>query len=575
MTSLWHRYQQGKVPIPDKNLSWPFYGDGLASLGLDGKPVAGSRPNCGRDQLLVRVDALGLCASDAKMIRMGYTYPLFFERDFSRNPARLGHEVALTVIEVGLDWQDRFYPGQRLGIQPNVYLGGKRMIFGVNIPGGMTQYLTIGPEILAGDEGSYVFPVPPELSYVDIALLEPWACVDVAYTPLRRLEPKPEGVMWIKGRPGGTQRFVMGRPLTSKRVILTDVPAEFAAWVRTQPVEVLEHNWLSNLALSETSTGGTGFDDIILLDPCRAQTVAEAIDVLAAYGTLNLVTTQPLDCWVPVDVHRVHYEHLAFVGCAGPDVAQAYGLERNRSELRAGGVTLIIGAGGSMGRLHTQRALEMADGPRAVVVTNRGQARLASLVHDFKDLAKAQGRELVAVSPQAEPGRLGQEIDRLTGGRGCDDVVVIVPDAQAVKQALSYLAEDGLLVLFAGVRAGSRVELPLDRVALHNAQFTGTSGSTVADELRVLEKIQAGLLSPARSLAAVGGMQAVTAGLGAVIDRVYPGKIVIFPQLVDLPLLSLGELRTLLPEVYARLGPNETWTVRAEQALFEHYLSRG
>ena len=261
-----------------------------------------------------------------------------------------------------------------------------------------------------------------------------------------------------------------------------------------------------------------------------------------------------------------------FLGVVLPE---SYGVEQNRSELRAGGVTLIIGAGGSMGRLHTQRALEMADGPRAVVVTNRGQARLASLVHDFKDLAKAHGHELVAVSPQAEPDRLGQEIDRLTGGRGCDDVVVVVPDAQAVEQALSYLAEDGLLVLFAGVRAGNRVELPLDRVALHNAQFTGTSGSTVADELRVLEKIRAGLLSPARSLAAIGGMQAVVDGLGAVIDRAYPGKIVIFPQLVDLPLLSLGELRTHLPQVYARLGPGETWTVRAEVALFEHYLSRG
>ena len=76
---------------------------------------------------------------------------------------------------------------------------------------------------------------------------------------------------------------------------------------------------------------------------------------------------------------RIHYEFIAYLGCGGPQIDAAFGPERNRSELRAGGVTWIAGAGGPMGRMHVQRALQLANGPRAVVATNRGAARLADL----------------------------------------------------------------------------------------------------------------------------------------------------------------------------------------------------
>ena len=525
---------------------------------------------CGPDQVLVRVDALGLCASDAKMVRMGQDYPLFFPRDFERHPARLGHEAAMTVIEVGERWRGQFQPGQRLGVQANVYNHGLRTIFGVNLPGAMAQYITLDEAVLAGDEGCYVFPVPDSLTYVDIALLEPWSCVDVAYTPVRRLEPKPRGTLWIRGRPGDSARYVMSRPLASARVVLTDLPAEFAAWIRTQPVEILEE--VPALTCDRALATGP-FDDIILLDPGSADEVAAALACLAHGGMLTLVSPKPLDRPVPVDVGRLHYEPLSITGCAGPDIATAFGPARNRSELRKGGVTLIAGAGGTLGRIHTQRALEMADGPRALLVTNRGQERLRRLVADFEPLAAAAGRELVAVSPTAEPGRLEREIDRLTGGRGCDDVVVVVPDTAAIAEAARHMALDGMLVVFAGLPAGSMAALPLDRVALHGAQFTGTSGSTVADELRLLEKVATRALSPARSLAAIGGMRAMAAGIEAVMQHRYPGKIVIFPQLADLPLLALSELHAEFPDIAAQLGPGDTWSAEAERALFRTCLA--
>ena len=574
MTTNWQTYRQPASPLPATTLTWPFRGAGLASLGVEGEPVAEPMPACGPEQVLVRVDALGLCASDAKMVRMGQDYPLFFPRDFEAHPARLGHEAALTVIEVGERWRDHYRPGQRLGVQASVYNDGRRTIFGVNLPGAMAQYLVLDEAVLAGDAGSYVFPVPDSLTYVDIALLEPWACVDVAYTPVRRLAPKPGGTLWIRGRLDGRDHYTMSQPLTSARVVLTDVPSGLATWVKSQPVEVIEHIASATCHLPPATfchlpPATCNFDDIILLDPSSADVVEQAMDCLAHGGLLTLVTERPLDGPVAVDVGRLHYEPLSIAGCTGPDIAKAFGMTRNRSELRPGGVTLIIGAGGTLGRMHTQRALEMANGPAALIVTNRGQERLHRLAADFGPLAVAAGIELVPISPAAEPGRLDREVDRLTGGRGCDDVVVVVPDAGVIAQAASYLAPDGMLVVFAGLPVGSKAPLPLERVALHGAQFTGTSGSTVADELAVLDKITAGVLSPARSLAAIGGMRAMAAGIEAVMHHRYPGKIVIFPQLVDLPLLALSELHGKLPQVATCLGPGDTWSVAAEQALFE------
>ncbi len=64
-------YRQRAGPLPATTLAWPFHGAGLASLGVEGQPVAEPLPACGPEQVLVRVDdghrsagVLGQRASD-------------------------------------------------------------------------------------------------------------------------------------------------------------------------------------------------------------------------------------------------------------------------------------------------------------------------------------------------------------------------------------------------------------------------------------------------------------------------------------------------------------------------------
>ena len=555
----WNQYRAAQEPLPADNLTWPFAGQGLAGVGVDGAPVAEPMPTCGPDEILVRMDAVGICSSDAKMVRLGNGYPLFHGRDLGAQPAQLGHEVAMTVVAAGARWAADYRPGLRLGIQPDIFVDGVRSCFGVTLPGGLTRYLTLGPAILAGDHGSYVFPVPAAMSDAAVALLEPWACVEAAYVARRRLAPKAGGTLWIWGRPGDTTKYGVSVPWTSASAVVTDVPPALEDELRAQVGTVA--------TLPSAAARARRYDDIILLDPRDDDVIRAAAAQLAPEGTLTIVSPQARGLRAPLDAGRIHYEFIGVMGCAGPDIAAAWGPARNRSDVRAGGVLLIAGAGGPMGRMHLQRALQMSAGPRTVIVTNRGRARLQSLLDDFAPQAAAQGRRLIGLSPADEPGRLATTVAAATGGRGCDDIVVMAPDLDLMQEALAHLAPDGMLALFAGVPPGNCLHVPVDHITRHGLQVTGTSGSSLADQHAIIAKTAAGELAPDRIVAAVGGLRAAREAIAAVANKRFAGKIVIYPQLVDLPLLSLDAVAARRPAVAAALGADRAWNATAERAL--------
>ena len=122
-------------------------------------------------------------------------------------------------------------------------------------------------------------------------------------------------------------------------------------------------------------------------------------------------------------------------------------------------------------------------------------------------------------------------IDHHSNGAGADDVIVTVPVASVMASAARLMNDNGMLVFFAGVANGTTGPLDMSRVYLSNAQYTGTSGSTIEDQALVLDKTAQGSLSPDLNLAAVGGIEAGRDGVQAMLDGRFAGKIVIFPKL--------------------------------------------
>jgi Zn-dependent alcohol dehydrogenase len=291
--------------------------------------------------------------------------------------------------------------------------------------------------------------------------------------------------------------------------------------------------------------------------------------LIARRGTLNQVGQTPLDGKVQTDVGRLHYDYIALLGNPGPDIAASYGESHNRCELKPGGTAVFIGAGGPMGQMHVQRALEMPDGPQTLVATEISEERLGALKARFVSLAAEKGRDLHIINPQEVTPSLLDFVMKLTDGQGADDVVVSVPVAPVMAEAATLMNPDGMFVAFAGMPVGTCVPVDLSNVYLHHAQYTGTSGLKYEDQESVLDRSNEGKLSPGRMVAAIGGMETARDAIIGVIEGEYPGKIVVFPQIHDLPLMGLDELAEKLPEVAEKLGPGDVWTIEAEAALFE------
>lgn len=575
MTSQYNKYSSGDIAIPEKTLVWNMYGAGEENIGKDGKPEEFPVPQPNANQMLVRVDSVGLCFSDVKLINMGSKHPKLYNRDLTKEPTRLGHEACLTVVAVGDDLKDKYTPGQRLAVQPDIYQSGKSTAYGYTIPGGLIQYHLIGPEMLETDEGACLLDVGTSMGYAEASLLEPWGCVLASYTQRRRLVPKDGGVMWIIGRPGDEREYTFSSGLEAPGTIMfSDAPVSVVELAKQTSAKIVVRDNVTPdqyQSLSEEFTGGAGFDDIVMLDPRSAETVSDVARHIMRRGTLNMVGETPLDGLVNADVGRLHYDYIAFIGCQGPEIADSYGEERNRCELKKGGTTVFVGAGGPMGQMHVQRAIELPDGPSKVIATEVSDMRLAAIQERFGPLAKSNNCELFTYNPQTSDKSIHEFVMDITDGKGAEDVVVSVPNAAVMAEADTLMNEDGMLVFFAGVPNGTMASLNLSTVYMSNAQYTGTSGLSLDDQFQVLDQASKGALSPGRSVGAIGGMQVAKEGIQAVIEGRFAGKIIIFPQFNDLPLIGLDELHEIEPEIAAKLEPGNMWTAEAEEALFEKY----
>jgi threonine dehydrogenase-like Zn-dependent dehydrogenase len=198
--------------------------------------------------------------------------------------------------------------------------------------------------------------------------------------------------------------------------------------------------------------------------------------------------------------------------------------------------------------------------------------RLKALEDRLAHLAESNDCELLTFNSQTSEESLHDFVMGITDGRGADDVVVSVPIAGVMAEADTLMNSDGMLVFFAGVPNGTLAPLNLSAVYLDNAQYTGTSGLTIHDQQQVVDLANRGELSPGSIVGAVGGMRAAKDGLQALVDGSYSGKVLIFPQIHDLPLMGLDALQEALPDVAEKLGPGGTWNGEVERALFDSQL---
>lgn len=567
------RYKKVADALPKTNLCWPLYGAGLENLGRAGQPVALSLPEISDEQLLVRVDAMGLCFSDIKLISQGSAHPRIYGRNLRENPVVPGHEASLTVARVGAKLQDRFKVGERYLIQADVFYQGRSLAFGYALPGALQQYTVISREILNGDEGCYLIPVRETDGYAEVALSEPWACVVASYRIKRRDKLRPSGTAWFiinwEEENGHVLEGAFSPEGQPGRVVISGRRGELRNWVARELGElaVVEEGEKKAGELSELHTNGRGFDDIVFFGAPSPEMVEDASKALADGGVLAILAETPLAGKVSIDIGRIHYDRHHYIGGNSKSLVMAY--QRARStELQSSGRTWLIGAGGPMGQMHTQLAVENPSGPSLILVTDIDEHRLEELKKRFAPVAERRRARLVTLNPQGmSREEFADKLRAITEGEFFDDIIVLAPVPALVEDGARWLNRNGLMNIFAGVPRGTMIKMDMSGVYLSGQRWTGSSGSSLADLRRTLEETQKGALSPNNSVAAICGLAAAVEGLQAVRDGRFPGKVVVWPQLPSLPLIPLPELSERLPNVAAKLSPEGFWTTAAEEEL--------
>jgi len=588
MSDKLEQYQRADAPLPATNRLWPLYGAGFENLGVDGKPIAVPLPAHGPDELLVRHDACGHCFSDIKVINAGQNHPRI-HRDIRQRPVVLGHEVSITVVDVGEALRDQYKVGDRFIIQADIFYKGENCSYGYEIDGGLSEYTVIDQRALNGDHGNYLIPIHEATTgYAEAALTEPWACVVAAYQLRYRTAPRANGTMWIIGTDRAKDMYTFNQGFDEAahpaKLLLTNVPAPFATWLKERAAQlgiaVEDVAELPDPATVKTDdapvspaeiTGGsgTGVDDIILLgaDP---DLIERASPNLASYGIMALIDDAPMSRKVKLDVGRVHYNRWLYVGGTGTDIAAAYSDTPARSTLKPGGRAWFVGAGGPMGRMHVQAAIQSENGPALIVCTDVSDVRLDDLCTSFSLEAQSKGIEFVCLNPMNKEA-YAAGMARFKAA-GFDDIMVLAPVTPVIADAATYLAPQGVMNIFAGVPRGKYAEIDLSDAYLKQARIIGHSASTIENMRFMLEQAETGQLSPNRSVAAIGSLEASYDGLKAVDETRFPGKIVIYPHIKPLPLTALTDLKDVLPTVAAKLKDGREWTTEAEAELLRVML---
>ncbi len=242
--------------------------------------------------------------------------------------------------------------------------------------------------------------------------------------------------------------------------------------------------------------------------------------------------------------------------------------------IKEGGNQIILGACGPMGLECIDYALQIENGAKLIVAVDVSDER----IERAKKMLKVTdgSKELIFVNGSGLENPV-EELRKLTGGHGYDDVFVYAPVRALIEQADGLLAEDGCLNFFAG---------PVDQtlsaaVNFYNVHYArthtvGFTGSTNDDLYEALKLMEDGRIHPNVMVTHIGGLEsAVDTTLN--VPGIPGGKKLIYPH-IDLPLTAIEDFRKLgeKDHLFKRLADScdrhqGCWNAEAERILLEHY----
>lgn len=524
----------------------------------------------GPHQILARVEAVGLCFSDLKLLKQfdqharksdvlsGVEASVLSEvPSYKPNtePTVPGHEAYGVIVAVG-DKVRHHHAGQKVLIQTDyrwLKTAASNAAFGYNFEGALQEYVLMDERVIVdpSSDESFLIPVEKDLSASAIALVEPWACVESSYVTEERNAILAGGKLLVVADAGHAVEGLAASFATGgSPAAIVAVCADAA---QTEALNAL--GVTVTTAQTVDALPNEGFDDIVYFGAQKG--VIEVLnDKLAARGIINIVLGgKTIGQEVSVGVGRTHYGLTRWIGTPGSNAADSYQTIPATGELRQGDTALVVGAAGPMGQMHVIRLICSGIEGISIIGTDFDDERLASLNAKAAPLAEDRGVKLSLVNPKTNPVNEKSSY-----------FAIMAPVGPLVAQAVRDSVDGAIINIFAGIPATVKQDLDLDTYIAHRCFMFGTSGSRLSDMKIVLNKVVSGQLDTNCSVDAVCGMAGAIDGIRAVENRTLAGKIIVYPQLKMLPLTPLDELGEKYSTVAEKLD-NGIWTQAAEAEL--------
>ena len=285
-------------------------------------------PAIGPGEVLLRPLACGICTTDVKFVRAGYTGGPRYA---------LGHELVGEVVAAGEG--ARWQVGDRVAAAPYLPCGSCHYclhgqptlcphLFENSLsPGGLAERVRI-PRQLA-ERG--LFPLPEGLPLPIAALAEPVGCCVQGVEDCGVMAG--DAVLVIGDGPMGLLCAAVARAYGAGLVIVAGLTPHRLAVAQERYAGAVIH--VGEQDLHErvmTLTGGRGAD-VVIVAVSGAEAVEAGLGALRRGGTLNIFAGVPQGTTIPLDLRQVHYGQIRITGSFGVGpyhVAQALRLLASR-----------------------------------------------------------------------------------------------------------------------------------------------------------------------------------------------------------------------------------------------------
>ncbi|SDY77491.1 L-iditol 2-dehydrogenase [Geodermatophilus africanus] len=275
-------------------------------------------PECGPDEVKLRVRNCSTCGTDVKIFHNGHQ---------NLSPPRIiGHEVAGEVVEVGAEVSG-WSVGDRAQVIAAVPCGEcyecrkgwmavceNQTSVGYQYDGGFAEYMIVPRQVLKVDG---LNRIPDNIGFDEASAAEPFACAINA----QELVHVGEGdtVVVFGAGPIGCLHIRLARANGASRVFLIDVLADRLAMSAdaVKPDEVLNGREVDVVERVKELTDGRGADVVIT---ATAANVAQeqAIRMAARRGRISFFGGLPkTNPFIQCDSNLVHYRELMIMGANG------------------------------------------------------------------------------------------------------------------------------------------------------------------------------------------------------------------------------------------------------------------